>query len=174
MFGLDWNGIRDKIYFLFFLANLNLVQIEIIAKWSFLIFWKFLLFFWEFSCLGREGTKFGTKFFAIFLRIFLPGSSMNKIWDEIFFFLFHGLYQPGLDRNIAGTMFFNFYNFFDIFLGIFSPGSGCNGIQHNFFSLFLGLSHPVLAKNNVGKRFYNFFNFFAIFLSGSSMNGIRE
>ena len=86
LFGLDWNGIRDKIYFLFFSANLILVQIEIIAEWSFLIFWKFLLFFWQFSCLRREGTKFRTKFFAIVLRIFLPGSSTNKIWDEIFFF----------------------------------------------------------------------------------------
>ena len=78
------------------------------GKW-FLIFWIFLLFFFlEFSCSGRVGTEFGTKFFflsfsaylipfrlkimlersflvfrtfAIFFGIFFPGSSMNGIWD---------------------------------------------------------------------------------------------
>ena len=78
-------------------------------------FWIFLLLFLEFSCPGWVWAKFGTKFFflilglsnlvlaknnakkrffnflnffAIFVGIFLPGSTMNGIWDYNFFHYF--------------------------------------------------------------------------------------
>ena len=61
-------------------------------------FLNYFTIFLEFSSLGRVGTEFGTKFF------FSP---------------FLNLSHPGLDRNIARMMFFNFLNFFAIFFGIF-------------------------------------------------------
>ena len=67
-------------------AYLNSVWIEIMPEWSFFIFSKFLLFFSEFSCLGWVQNS-----------------------RRIFFFLFLGIYQPDLDRNIAGMLLFNFF-----------------------------------------------------------------
>ena len=124
---------------------------------GFLSLWIFLLFFLEFSCLGRVWTEFRTKnFFHSFLANLIPFSlkRMPEVVFQIFeFFCYvfrNFLARVGYERN-----------------------SG-----RNFFFLFLGLSHPVWAKNNAGKRFFYFLNYFAIFFwiffCGSSMNGIRD
>ena len=118
----------------------------------------FLQFFWEFFSPGRERTEYGSKFFfffrffclchpvlainsdrkrffnflnflAIFFGIFLPRSSMSRIWDYNFFFPFLGLSNLILPRNNAIKRFFNFLNFFLIFFRIFLPGSSMNGIR---------------------------------------------
>ena len=164
-----------------------------------------MLFFSEFSIPGRIWTEFRTKiycnffnlshpvlaknnarkiffsflnFFAIFFRIFLPSSSMNRSRDENFFHSFSAYLIPiWLKRRLERgfLIFWIFLLFFSQFssLAKFERNSGLN-----FFSPFFGLSQPILAKNNAGKRFFNFFNFFdifsRIFLPGSSMNGIRD
>ena len=57
------NGIRDWNFFLCFSAYLIPFWQKIMPKRGFLIFWIFLLFFSDFSFLGRSWTEFGTKFF---------------------------------------------------------------------------------------------------------------
>ena len=117
---LGRNGIRDEIFFFFsFSAYLNPVWIEIMPEWIF-----FFEFFWEFSCSGRVGTEFETKIF--FYSHFMPIS-------------------VGLDRNIAGMMFFNFLNFFAIFLQYSSPGRVWMDFQDKIF-FFFPLSHPISTQ----------------------------
>ena len=122
---LGWVGwelnLGRNFFFFSFSAYINLLWIEIMPEWCFLIFWIFLLFFLEFSSPGRVRTEFGTNFLFLFLFFFY------------FFFHFLGLSQPGLDRNIARMMFLNFLNFFAIFFGIFLPGSGRNRIRDETF-----------------------------------------
>ena len=72
------NRIRDENCFRCSSAYLNPDWIEIMPEWSFLIFWIFLLLFWEFSCSGRVGTKF---------------------WLNFFFFHFLALSEPCLDTK---------------------------------------------------------------------------
>ena len=96
--------------------NLSPVRKEILLERCVLISWIFLLFFLEFSRLGREGTKFGTK---------------------IFFSLFLGLSQLDLDRNNARMMSINL---FAILFGILYPGSSRNRIRNEFF---FSLSWPI-------------------------------
>ena len=75
-----------------------------------------------------------------------------------FFFLFLGLSQPGLDRNIAGIMFLKFSNCFAFFfLNILDRVGKERNSELKFFSLFLDLSHPGLDRNNEGMMFFNFF-----------------
>ena len=99
---------RTKIFFVSFSAYLILFWLKIMPK-EVLIFWIFWLFFSQFSSRGRVWTEFGTNFFfflfpslshpvfarnnagmrffnmlnffAIYFGIFLPGLSMNGIWD---------------------------------------------------------------------------------------------
>ena len=143
-------------FFFSFSAYLIPFWLKIMPEIGFLIFWKFLLFFSEFSCLGCVWKEWGTKFF--------------------FFF---GLSHSVLAKNNAGKRIFNFLNFFCYFFRNFLPRAEHernSGLKD--FSRFLGLSHPVLAKINAGKRFVSFLNFFAIFfgifLLWSCMNGIRD
>ena len=87
-----------------------------------------------------------------------------------FFAIYFGIFLPGLDRNIAGMMFFFFFFLiFAIFLLFFlefsSPGRVGTEFGTKIFSPFLGLSHPVLDRNIARKRFFNFFNFFWKFLA---------
>ena len=127
------------MYLLFGLSHLILVKNN--AGKSFLIFWIFLLFFSEFSCLGRVRTEFETKFF----------------------FLFFGLSHPVLVKINAKKGFFKFLNFFAIFFQSFHPWiwyERNSGLK--FFFLFFGLSRPVLAKNKARK---GFFLCFFLFLS---------
>ena len=117
-------------------------------------------------------------FFFIFFGIFLPGSSLNEIWDKIFFLSF----LTYLILFWLKIMLEKGFSIFSIFLLFFSEFSCPVEYERNsgkiFFFLFLGLSHPVLAKKNARMRFFNFSNFFAIFfgifLPGSTVNGIRD
>ena len=199
-------NLGQNFCFFSFLASLYPYWIEIMPELSFLIFWIVLLFFLEFSCLGQVWTEFGTKiffslswpissvlaknnnrkrffyflnFFAIFFRIFLPGSSMNGIGGKNFFPSFSASLKPFWTEIMSEVFFFNFFNFFENFFWNFLARVGHEqNSELKFFFLFLGLSHPVLAENNVGLRFFNFFNFFAIFfeifLPESGLNGIRK
>ena len=106
----------------------------------------------------------------------MPGSSRNVIQDQIFFFLFLGLSHPGLDRNDAGMMFFNFSNFFAIFFGNFLTRVGSernSGLK--LFSLSLGLFHPGLERNNAGMMFFFIFRIvLLIFLEFSCSGRVRK
>ena len=116
-----------------------------------------MLFFSEFSCLGRVWTEFGSK---------------------IFFFSFSAYLIPFWQKIMSERGFFLIFSIFLLFFSEFScPVRVRMEFETKIFSLLLGLSHPVLAKNNAGKRVFNFFNFFAIFfgifLPRPSMNGNR-
>ena len=124
---------------------------------------------------GKRFFNFLT-FFSIFFRIFLPGSSMNGIWDKIFFFSFLASLYPYL-IDIMPEL--SFLIFFFYFCRNFLAQAECewnSGL--NFFSLFLVLSRPVLTRNNARMRFFSVFTFFAIFFgiffNGPSMNGIPD
>ena len=127
--------------------NLSPVRKEILLERCVLISWIFLLFFLEFSRLGREGTKFGTKFF---------------------FSLFLGLSQSSLEWHNAGMMFFNFLNFFAIFFLEFSrPGrvGSVFGTKFFFFS-FSAYLNPVWIEIIPEWCFFLvFWNFFWNFLA---------
>ena len=111
------------------------------------------------------------NFLANFLRIFLPGSGMKGIWDQIFFFLFLGLCQPGLDINNARMMFLNFFCYF-LFWNFLARVKQEWNSEQKFLSLFLSLSQPGLDRNNATMKFFNCLNFFAIFLEFSSLGRV--
>ena len=112
------NGIRDKTFFLSFLAYLILFWQKYCWKEVFLIFSIFLLFFSEFSSPGRVWTEIGTKFF---------------------FFLFLGLSHPVLAKTTAEKRFFNFLIFFFYFFRNFlAQAEYERNSGLNFFSFFLG------------------------------------
>ena len=93
------NGIRGKNFFLFFSGNLIPFWLKIRPASVLLVFWNFLPFFRNFLSRVKYERNFllsnlilhrnnATKwflnflnFFAIFFWMFLPGSSMNGIWD---------------------------------------------------------------------------------------------
>ena len=124
----------------------------------------------------ERGFLFFLNFFVIFFGIFLPGSSMNGIWDKIFFFSFLASLYPYLIEIMPELSYLIFW----IVLLFFSEFSCLGQVWTEFGTkIFFSLSwpiSPVLAKNNNGKKFFYFLNFFAIFfgifLPGSSMNGI--
>ena len=109
------------------------------------------------------------NFFAIFLGIFLPWSSMNGIRDSKCFSLLFGLSLPVLAKNNAGKRFYNFLNFFTIFFRIFFPGSSMNGIlEWNFVFTFSAYLIPFWLKIMPGGCFiifWFFLQFFRIFLT---------
>ena len=81
-----------------------------------------------------------------------------------FFSLFLDLSQPGLDRNNAGMMFFNFLNFFSFFfLEFSSPGRVGTEFGTKFFFLFLSLSKPGFERNIAEMMFFNFLILFLFF-----------
>ena len=151
------NGIRDKNFFPSSSSYLIPPWLKIMPGKGFIIFRIFLIFFSEFSCLGRVWTEFGIK---------------------IFFSLFRPISFPFWLRIMSKRGFVIFW----IFLLLFSEFSCRVEYKWNsglkFFSHFLFLPHHVLAKNNTRKRFYNFLNFFniflGIFLPGSIINEIRD
>ena len=149
----------NKFFFIFFCFSSYLISfwLKITLKSGFIIFWIFLLLFWEFSCPDRVWMEFGNKIF-----FFSFSSYLISFWLKI---------MP--ERGIL--IFLIFYYIFRNFLARveYERNSGLK-----FFPVFFGLSHLVLAKNNAEKWFYNFLNFFTtflgIFLLRSSMNGIRD
>ena len=170
---------------------------------GFLILWIFLLFFSEFSCLGRVWTEFGTKifslflglyhpvlaknnarkrflnFFAIFLEFCCPGRVWAEFWTKIFIFSFSS-YLISFWTKIMPERGFLIFEFFCYFFRNFLPQVEYErNLGLNFFSFFHVLSHPVLAKKkNAEKSFLIFWIFllffFGIFKPGSSMNGIWD
>ena len=75
--------------------------IKIMPESCFLIYWIFLLFFWEFSLPGRVWAEFRSKIlfslsrpvsFPICLKI-MPKSSFLIFW--IFWLFFFGIFSPG-------------------------------------------------------------------------------
>ena len=128
-----------KFFFPPFKAYLSPIWIEILLEWC---FWVLLLFFWEFSSPGRVGSELGTIFF-------------------FFFFFIQGLSLLGLDRNIAGMMFFYFLNFFAIFFGISYPGSSRNEILDKiYFISFSAYLTPVWIEKKCLNEVFKFFEFF--------------
>ena len=70
------------------------------------------------------------NFFAVFLGIFLLGSSRNGIRDKIFFLSYSAYLIPFQLKIMLERSFFNFLNFFAIFFfGIFLLGSSMNGFR---------------------------------------------
>ena len=65
------------------------------------------------------------------------------MWNEIFFSLFHGLSQPGLDIKNGRMMFLNFKIFLLFFWEFSIPGRVGIEFGTNFF---LSLSRPISAR----------------------------
>ena len=140
--GQVWTEFGTKIFFLSYSAYLLPFRLKIKPERDFLIFWFFLLLFWNFLPRAVYEQNSGLKFFSHF----------------------RGLSDPVLAKNNAGTRFFNFFNFFAIFFGIFFPRPSKNENRDNFFFLsFPAYLLPVLAKSNFGNRFFNFLIFYNIF-----------
>ena len=116
------------------------------------------------------------NFFAVFLGIFLLGSSRNGIRDKFFFLSFSAYLIPFWLKIMPEIGFLIFWFFLYFFRNFLVRVEYERNLRLKFFSLFLGLYHPALAKNNAGNSFFNFFKFFAIFfrifLPRSSMNRI--
>ena len=127
------NSIWNEIFFHSLLAYLSSVWIEILPEWCFLIFWIFLLFFWNF--LVRVGLEWnsGQNLFSL-----LPGQS-----------------QPGSNRNNSKMKFFNFLKILAIFLRIFLPWSGRNKIRDEIFCYFFeNFLAWVKYEQNLGRNFF--------------------
>ena len=77
--------------------------------------------------INNTGKRFFNflNFFAVFFEIFLPGSSVSRIWD---YFFFPFLALPNLVLAISNERN-RFFKFFAIFFGIFLPRSSLNGIR---------------------------------------------
>ena len=134
------NGIRDKNFFLSFSAILVPFWLKIIPERGFLIFWIFLLFFFE---------------------IFFPKPSMNRNRGKNFFSLFLGLSTLVLAKYITGKRFFNF---FAIFFGIFFPRPSMNGNRgKTFFLSFSAYLLPFWLKIIPERDFLIFLLFFSEF-----------
>ena len=98
------------------------------------------------------------NFFAIFLGIFYPGSSRNRIRNNFFFFLSYSAYLSTVWIKILPEWCFLI---FWIFFGFLYPRSGRNGIwMEIFFFLFLSLSKLSFDRNNARVMFYNSLIFF--------------
>ena len=116
---------------------------------GFIIFWFFLLFFWNFLAHVECEWNSGLKFFSRFL----------------------GLPHPVLAKNNAGKRFYKFLNFFTIFFEIFFPGSSMNGIlKWNFVFTFSAYIIPFWLKIMPGGGFIIFL-FFLQFFSDFSCLG---
>ena len=106
----------ERKFYLSFSSYLSPVWIEILPEWCFL---TFRYFFWNFLAQVRK--------------------EQNS--EQNFFSLFPGLSQPGLDRNNAGMMYFNFLFFF--FLEFFSPSRVGTEFGTKFF---FALSRPISVR----------------------------
>ena len=112
------------------------------------------------------------NFFAIFFGILQPRSIGKEFGTKIFFYVFLSLYHPGLDRNNARMIFFEFFSYFYWYFLAWVGQKLISGL--NFFSPFLGLSNPGLDKNNAGMMFFNSLNlFFLFFLEFSNLGKVR-
>ena len=120
---------------------------------DFLIFWFFLLLFWNF--LARVGYE--------------QNSGLN------FFSLFHGL-SGVLAKNNAGKRFSNFLNFFSIFLRIFfpRPSKNENWDKIFFFSLFWPIFYPFWLKVILERVFLVFWFSILFFLEFSCSGWVRR
>ena len=179
----------QNLFFFSFSVYLNPIWIEILPEWYFLIFWIFLLFFWNF--LPRDGKErnSGWKIFSLFLGLFQPSSDRNnaRMMFFNFFAISFGIFMPESSRNgIRGENFFLsfsiylnpiwieiipewcfliFWIFLLFFLEFSSPGWIGTVFITKFFSLFLGLSSLGLERNIARMMFFNFLNFFGNFLA---------
>ena len=115
---------NSGLNFVFFSFSANLIPfwLKIMLERGFLIFWFF---------------------FSIFFGIFLPGSSLNEIWDKIFFSVFIGLSHPILAKNNAGKGFFLFFKFFLFFLEFSWLRQVWTEVVTKFF---FSLSRPILSR----------------------------
>ena len=170
---------------------------------GFLIFWIFLLFFWNFLARVEYERNSGLKFFSLLLGLSHPVLAKNNTGKRVFPFLnFFGNFLQNFlarieyERN-SGLKFF-FFSFSAYLIPFWLkiiPERGflifCNFFRNfvvrveyernsglSIFSHSLSISHLVLAKNNAGNMFFSFLNFFAIFfeifLLGSSMSEIWD
>ena len=150
-----------------------------------------MLFFLEFSCLGRIGTEFGIKIFFFFSF----SAYLTLVWIEImrewyflifrifvlFFWNIHDL--VGKEWNSGWIFFFSFSTYLNtvwieimpelcflifgilllLFLEFSCPGWVGTEFGTKFFFFFLGLSYPSTDRNKAGMMFFDFLNFFPIF-----------
>ena len=143
------NGIRDWNFYLSFSAYLIPFWLKIMPGRGFIIFWIFLLFFSEFSCLVEYERNSGVKFC----------------------FHFFCLSRPVLAKDNAGQRFYNFLNFFIILFGIFLPRSSMNEIlEKNFVFTFSANLLPFWLKIMPGGGFIIIW-IFLLFFSEFSFPG---
>ena len=110
--GLVGTEFRTNFFFFSFSAYLTPFWIEIMLERGFLIFWIFLLFFWNFHARVEYERNSGLKFFFSFSAFLIP------VWTEIMpewyffniffnFLLFFWEYScPGRVGTEFGTKFF--------------------------------------------------------------------
>jgi len=136
------NGIRDQNFVFTFSAYIFQFWLKIMPGRSFIIFWIFLLFFWNFLARVEYERNPGLKFrFHIF-----------------------GLSHPVWARNNAGNRFYNFLNFYTILFGIFFPGSSMNGNwDWNYFFTFSAYIFPFWLEIMPGICFIIFWIFLLLF-----------
>ena len=100
------------------------------------------------------------NFFAIFFGIFLPGSSMNGMWEEHFFLAISAYLIPFWVKIMLARGFLIFWIFLIFFSEFSCPALVGWNSELKFFYHFLGLSQPILDRNNAGIMFFHFLNFF--------------
>ena len=137
--GMDRN---ENFFFLSYSAYPISFWLEMKPQWCFLIFWIFLLFFWN--------------------SLFLVG--LEWIGTRIFFFS-HSRPVPssfGLKWSHNDVLWI--FKFFYYFFGIPYSRSGWNGSEWEYFcSLILSWSSPVLALKEAILMFFNFLIFLLFF-----------
>mgnify|MGYP007088569839 CR=1 FL=1 len=123
--------------------------------WRFLIFWIFLLFFWEFYCSGQVETVQNLKFFLslllacpdLFQLEMKPGQCFLNVFNFFAFFFFLEFSSSDQVKTVPNEkIVFSlvrlvstrfglkwsqdfFFKFFEFFFGILKLGSGKNGFE---------------------------------------------
>ena len=139
----EWGFLIFLIFFYFFRNFLARVEYERNSGLNFF----FLLLDLSYPVLAKNnaGMRFFNflNFFAIFFEIFLPGSSMNGIGDEIFFLPFSAYLIPFWLKIMPEWGFLGFL----IFL-LFSSEFSCRRQVWTEFGtkIFFSLSRPISSR----------------------------
>jgi len=109
-------------------------------------------------------------FFTIFFRIFLPESSMNGIWNEIFFLSFSAYLIPFWLKIMPGRGFIIFLIFLLYFSEFSFPDRVWTEFGTKFFFSFTAYLIPCWLKIIPGRGFIIFW-IFLLYFSEFSCSG---
>ena len=113
---------NDNFYFFSFLAFSNLFWLEMKPKWYILIFWIFLLLFWNFE-LRVRWERNGTIIFIFYLsHLFQTYFGLKRIHNGIFLiflqFFCNFLLRVVLERNVMVIFIFPLSHPFPTYFGL--------------------------------------------------------